>query len=148
MDIAEITKAAGRDKKRRRVGRGRGSGRGKTAGRGSNGCGSRAGWTARGMAEGGQMPLFRRIPKRGFSNAQFRREYSIVNLADLEQRFEAGDHVTRQSLREAGLLRNARTDVKILGDGELTKKLIVEAFRFSKSAMEKIAKAGGEAKIV
>ncbi|MCK4658735.1 MAG: 50S ribosomal protein L15 [Phycisphaerae bacterium] len=148
MDIAEITKAAGRDKKRRRVGRGRGSGMGKTSGRGSNGCGSRAGWTARGMAEGGQMPLFRRIPKRGFSNADFRRVYSIVNIADLEERFEVGDHVTRQALVEAGLLRSVRVDVKILGNGELSKKLIVEASRFSKSAMDKITKVGGEAKIV
>ena len=148
MDIAEITKAAGRDKKRRRVGRGQGSGTGKSAGRGQDGCGSRSGWTARGMAEGGQMPLFRRIPKRGFSNARFRRTYSIVNVADLEDRFQAGDHVTRQSLREAGLMRNAGADVKVLGRGELTKGLTVEASRFSKSAMEKIVKAGGEARIV
>ena len=94
------------------------------------------------------MPLFRRIPKRGFSNAQFRRTYSIVNLADLEKRFEAGDHVTRQSLLQAGLVRNARTDVKILGQGELTKSLVVEASMFSRSATEKITKAGGEAKLV
>ena len=148
MDIAEITKKAGRDKKRCRVGRGQGSGKGKSAGRGQDGCGSRAGWTARGMAEGGQMPLFRRIPKRGFSNAQFRRTYNIVNVADLEDRFQAGDHVTRQSLREAGLVRSAQADVKILGRGELTKGLTVEVSRFSKSAMEKIVKAGGGVRIV
>ncbi|MFH0981392.1 MAG: 50S ribosomal protein L15 [Planctomycetota bacterium] len=148
MDIAEITKTAGAHKKRRRVGRGPGSGHGKTAGRGTKGCGSRAGWNTRGMVEGGQMPLFRRLPKRGFSNAPFRCEYSIVNIADLEDKFQAGDHVTRQFLREAGLVRNARAAVKILGQGELTKKLIVEASKFSKSAVEKIVKAGGEAKIV
>ena len=100
------------------------------------------------MAEGGQMPLFRRLPKRGFSNALFRRIYSIVNVADLEERFQSGDHVTRQSLLEVGLVRNARTDVKILADGELTKKLTVEASKFSRSAMEKIVKAGGETKVV
>jgi large subunit ribosomal protein L15 len=100
------------------------------------------------MAEGGQMPLFRRLPKYGFSNVQFRRVYSIVNVADLEERFQAGDHVTRQALREAGLLRKVRSDVKILGSGELTKKLIVEASRFSKSAKEKIIQAGGEVKVV
>ena len=148
MEIAAITKSAGRDRKRCRVGHGVGSGKGKTSGRGHNGCGSRAGWTARGMAEGGQMPLFRRIPKRGFSNARFRCIYSVVNIGDLEERFQAGDHVTRVSLAEAGLLRNARTDVKVLGDGELTKNLTVEASKFSKSAAEKIVKAGGEVKIV
>ena len=148
MDIGEITKEAGRDKKRRRVGRGQGSGKGESAGRGQDGCGARAGWTARGMAEGGQMPLFRRIPKRGFSNTQFRRTYNIVNVADLEDRFQAGDHVTRQSLREAGLVRSAQADVKILGRGELTKRLTVEVSGFSKSAMEKIVKAGGEARVV
>ncbi|MCP4593806.1 MAG: 50S ribosomal protein L15 [bacterium] len=148
MDIAEVTKAGGRNRKRRRVGRGHGSGNGKTAGRGHNGCGSRAGWSSRGMAEGGQMPLFRRIPKRGFSNAQFRREYSIVNVAHLEERFENGDHVTRQALHEVGLLRDVDADVKVLGMGSLTKKLSVEAAKFSETAREKIVQAGGEAKIV
>lgn len=148
MEIAEITREAGGDRKRRRVGRGPGSGNGKTAGRGHNGCGSRAGWSGRGMAEGGQMPLFRRIPKRGFSNAKFRRVYSIVNTGELEQRFESGANVTRQSLLEVGLLRSAKADVKILGNGELSKKLIVEASKFSKSAIERIVKAGGETRIV
>jgi large subunit ribosomal protein L15 len=148
MELVEITKQAGRNKRRRRVGRGAGSGKGKTAGRGHKGCGSRAGWTMRGMAEGGQMPLFRRIPKRGFSNARFRRVFEVVNVGDLEARFEAGARVGPQSLREAGLVRRARADVKILGGGELTKKLVVEASKFSKSAVEKITKAGGEANVV
>ena len=90
------------------------------------------------------MPLFRRLPKRGFNNAQFRREYSVVNVAGLEAKYDAGAHVTRQSLLETGLVRNSRLGVKILGNGELTKALVVEASKFSKSATEKITRAGGE----
>lgn len=148
MELAQITQAAGRNKKRSRVGRGHGSGIGKTSGRGHKGCGSRAGWGIRGMAEGGQMPLFRRLPKRGFSNADFRRVYSIVNVADLEAKYQAGDHVTRQSMRELGLVRRGGGEIKVLGRGELTKELVVEAAKFSKSAAQKIIEAGGEVKIV
>ena len=148
MNITDITKAAGRHKKARRVGRGRGSGCGKTSGRGTKGAGSRAGWESRGQAEGGQMPLFRRIPKRGFSNAEFRKTFEVVNVADLEEKFESGTHVTREALLEAGLIRRPKAEIKILGDGELTKKLIVEAARYSETARKKIAAAGGEAKTV
>jgi len=94
------------------------------------------------------MPTFRRIPKRGFSNAQFATRYSIVNVAALQDRYDADAHVTPQSLREAGLIRSLRLPVKILGEGELTKKLRVDAAKFSRSAMEKITAAGGEARIV
>jgi large subunit ribosomal protein L15 len=100
------------------------------------------------LTEGGQMALFRRLPKRGFNNARFRTEYAIVNVADLEKRFEAGDHVTTHALQQAGLVRDVRSLVKILGDGSLTKKLTVEAHKFSKQAAEKIAAAGGEAKVI
>ena len=146
MEIAEITRLAGRHKPRKRFGRGVGSGRGMTCGRGHKGGGSRAGWKQRGLAEGGQMPLFRRIPKRGFNNYNFRTTYSVVNVGDLEERFEAGAQVTPQALVEAGLVRNLKRGVKILGDGALSKKLAVEASRFSKQAEEKIKAAGGEVK--
>jgi large subunit ribosomal protein L15 len=148
MDLAEITKLAGSDRRRKRVGRGEGSGSGKTSGRGDKGCGQRSGWTQRGQREGGQMPTFRRIPKRGFNNAQFTTRYSIVNVASLEERYQADAHVTPQSLREAGLIRTTRLPVKVLGQGELTKKLTIDAAKFSKSALEKISAAGGEARVV
>lgn len=147
MNIAEITSLAGANKRRKRVGRGRGSGSGKTCGRGHKGAGQRSGFRRRGMQEGGQMPTFRRIPKRGFSNVQFATTYSIVNVGLLESRFANGAHVTLQSLLEAGLIRNLHHRVKILGNGELNKKLTVDAAKFSKSAMEKIQAAGGEARV-
>ena len=92
------------------------------------------------------MPMFRRIPKRGFSNVQFTVRFSVVNVADLEVRFQTGDHVTPQSLVEAGLIRNLRHPVKILGHGSLSKKLVDDAAKYSRSAMEKIQAAGGEAR--
>lgn len=94
------------------------------------------------------MPTFRRIPKRGFSNANFTVRYGIVNLEDLEGRYEAGSHVTLQSMMEVGLIRNLRQPIKVLGNGSLSKKLTVDAARFSKSAEEKIKAAGGEARII
>lgn len=144
MEIAEITRLAGAHKRRKRVGRGQGSGHGKTCGRGHKGGGSRAGWKQRGFAEGGQMPLFRRLPKRGFSNARFRTDYQVVNVDDLEERFEDGALVNGQSLLEAGLIRDVRRGVKILANGTLSKRLTVEADRFSRQAVEKIRAAGGE----
>ncbi len=147
MQIAEITKLAGRNKDRRRVGRGTGTGLGKTSGRGHKGGGSRSGWRQRALQEGGQMPAFRRMPKRGFSNAKFAVRYQVINVESLDERFEAGVHITPQSLREVGLLRNLRLPVKILGDGEVKKKFIVEAAKFSASAKEKIVAAGGEVRI-
>ncbi|MCH8250993.1 MAG: 50S ribosomal protein L15 [Planctomycetes bacterium] len=148
MDITQITTMAGAQKRRNRVGRGRGSGNGKTCGRGHKGYGQRSGSGSRGLQEGGQMPLFRRLPKRGFNNARFRTEYSVVNVADLEARCEAGSHVTPEFLVERGLLRNVRCPVKILGNGDLTKSLTVDASKFSKSAEEKIRAAGGEPRVI
>ncbi len=148
MNLTEITKRAGSERTKRRVGRGRASGKGKTSGRGHKGYGSRAGSGTRGMAEGGQMPMFRRIPKRGFTNALFRKTYSVVNLCALEERFEAGAHVTAQALLECGLIRSLRHPVKVLGNGTLTKKLVIDAAKFSKSAQEKIQAVGGEARVV
>jgi large subunit ribosomal protein L15 len=145
MDITEITKKAGAKRRRRRVGRGRSSGHGKTCGRGHKGAGARTGATGRALAEGGMFPLFRRLPKFGFNNAQFRTEYQIVNVEDLEARFEDGSHVTAASLEEVGLIRDRGDLVKILGGGALRKKLVVEAHRFSGSATGKIEGSGGTA---
>ena len=144
MQLADVLKRAGAHKRRKRVGRGESSGHGKTSTRGTKGAHSRAGAKRGNLREGGQMPLFRRIPKRGFSNFEFRTEYSVVNVGDIEARFEAGAHVTPGALVEVGLIRNLRLDVKVLGGGELSKKLKVEAAKFSRQAAQKITAAGGE----
>ncbi|UCG16568.1 MAG: 50S ribosomal protein L15 [Phycisphaerales bacterium] len=148
MNLTEITRQAGRHRRRKRVGRGRASGRGKTSTRGHKGSGSRAGWKSRGFAEGGQMPLFRRLPKRGFSNVNFTTRYSVVNLHDLQERFSDGDLVNLQVLIEARLVRNERLPVKVLGDGTLTKKLTVEAAKFSRRAADAITAAGGQVRVI
>jgi large subunit ribosomal protein L15 len=145
MMIHEITELVGSHKKRKRLGRGIGSGHGKTCGRGTKGAGSRSGWggSIRASREGGQMPFFRRIPKRGFSNVRFTTEYAVINIKALESRFEDGAEVNPDLLVKAGLLPDTKLPVKVLGEGELTKKLNVTAAVFSKSAAEKISKAGG-----
>lgn len=132
-------------KRARRVGRGPGSGCGKTCGRGTKGAGSRSGHRRREYYEGGQMPLVRRFPKRGFSNAKFRTRYSVLNVSDLN-RFEDGETVDVERLKKAGLLKQMLDGIKILGDGELERKgLKVTAHRFSKSALAKLEAAGCEA---
>ena len=143
----EITSIAGKNKTRRRIGRGNGSGYGKTSGRGHKGAGSRAGSTALTLFEGGQMPLFRRLPKRGFSNFKFAERYDIVNVSQLD-RFEDGASVGAEQLSDAGLIGSTKNKIKILGDGELTKKLEITAHKFSRSAEQKIIALGGKAKIV
>lgn len=143
MMIHEITAQAGAHKKRMRVGRGESSGHGKTSGRGSKGSGARAGGEIRVGSEGGNMPLFRRLPKRGFNNNYFTQRFSIINVSDLETHFEAGAKVDASALIAKGLVRDERYPVKVLGDGELTKKLTVVAGKFTKQAADKIAKAGG-----
>jgi len=148
MDIASITGKGGRDRRPKRVGRGEGSGWGKTCGRGNKGCGQRSGWKQRGLQEGGQMPTFRRIPKRGFSNFNFTTCYQVVNVGALDAAFSDNAHVTADALREAGLIRSKTDPVKILGEGKITKKLVVDAAAYSESAMEKIKAAGGEARIL
>jgi large subunit ribosomal protein L15 len=145
MELASILEQAGRHRRRKRIGRGPGSGHGKTSTRGHKGAGSRSGAQRGSLREGGQMQLLRRIPKRGFSNAEFKVEYNVVNVGDLEERFSAGAHVTPEAILQAGLIRNLRNKVKVLGEGSLTKKLKVEAAKFSKTAAEKIQAAGGEA---
>ncbi len=143
MDLTTITKLAGAKKRRKRVGRGPGSGHGKTCGRGTKGAQARSGYRRRLLTEGGQMPLFRRLPKRGFNNAAFRAEVAVVNVAELDRKFADGARVTKEALCSAGLIDRDDVLVKVLGDGSLSKKLTVEADRFSKTAREKIAAAGG-----
>ncbi len=143
----EITSVVGKHKARKRVGRGRGTGHGKTSGRGHKGQGSRPGAGRMGLSEGGQMPLFRRLPKRGFSNVNFANRYDVVNVAQLE-RFDDGAEVGLDQLVNVGLVSNRRSRVKILGDGELTKKLQVTAHKFSRSAEEKITGCGGCVKVI
>ena len=140
----EITSIVGKHKSRKRVGRGRGTGLGKTAGRGHKGAHSRAGATRLSLSEGGQMPLFRRLPKRGFNNKQFANRFEVVNVSQLE-RFDDGTAVGVAELTQAGLVPGMQSRVKILGDGELTKRLEVAAHKFSKSAEEKIVGCGGTA---
>jgi large subunit ribosomal protein L15 len=148
MMIHEITEKVGKYKARKRIGRGHGSGSGKTSGRGHKGAKSRSGYSRRPAFEGGQMQYFRRIPKRGFTNADFKTVYHIVNLASLEARFEKGATVDATTLVEAGLVRNFKNPVKILGQGDLTIALTVTADKFSASAVEKIESAGGSVTVV
>jgi large subunit ribosomal protein L15 len=143
----EITSVAGKNKARKRLGRGAGTGQGKTCGRGHKGAGSRAGSTSVSLFEGGQMPLSRRIPKRGFSNYKFTARYEVVNVSQLE-RFDEGAYIDVEKLSDAGLVDGLKSKVKILGDGELTKKLQVTAHKFSKTAEQKILASGGTAKVV
>jgi len=139
----EIRAPKGATKKKKIVGRGRATGVGKTSGRGSNGQNSRSGGKVRPGFEGGQMPLYRRLARRGFSNARFKDEYVVLNLSDLQDKFKSGDKVNLETLKKVGLLKNSVTDVKILGNGEIKKKLNVDVERISASAKEAILAAGG-----
>ncbi len=143
MRLDEILSAAGKYKKRKRVGRGIGSGMGKTSGRGHKGYGSRAGAKRRLGYEGGQTPMISRIPKRGFNNVNFAKEVQVVNISALEEKFEDGARVDGEALKAAKLIDDPKKIIKILGDGDLKKKFTVVASRFSASAREKIAQAGG-----
>jgi len=145
MRLDEILTAAGKYRSRKRLGRGKGSGHGKTSGRGTKGAGARAGYKQRFGYEGGQNPVLARVPKRGFSNVRFRKEYQVVNLRDLERKFEAGSRVDPAALAAAGLIDDAGKPIKVLADGELTKALTVSAGAFSAAAAQKIAAAGGAA---
>ncbi len=140
MRLHNLIKSGGR-KDRKRVGRGEGSGRGKTSGRGHKGQRSRSGFGLRPGFESGHVPLYRKLPKRGFSNFNFRTEYAVVNVGDLE-RVEAAE-IDRNELVKAGLVRSNSNLVKILGEGEITKAVTITADKFSASAKEKIEKAGG-----
>ncbi len=147
MKLNEIGKPKNSTKKRKCIGRGSGSGSGKTSGRGNKGQKARSGGGVRPGFEGGQMPLIRRIPKRGFNNI-FKQTYSPVNVSTLEKLFDDSSEVNIQSLVDKGVIKSTKVKVKILADGVLTKKLIVFANAFSKSALEKITKAGGKVEII
>lgn len=149
MDLSTVHQGIHKKKKEKRVGRGPGSGHGKTASRGSKGQWASAGAKMPSeVFEGGQMPLFRRIPKRGFSHETWAKKYLVVNVGDLDRAFKDGDTVDRETLREAGLANGPADGVRILGDGELKKKLVVRAHYFSKSAAEKIKATGGSVEII
>ena len=149
MDLSTVHEGVVRRKAKKRVGRGVGSGHGKTSSRGSKGA-----WASAGakkphpLHEGGQMPLFRRIPKRGFSHATWDKTYHVVNVGDLDGAFDDGATVDPAALRRAGLAKGDADGVRVLGDGAVTKKLVVRAHHFSKSAAEKIAARGGKAEVI
>lgn len=146
MKLHEYIAPAGAKKSRKRKGRGNATGQGKTGGRGMNGQKQRSGGGVRLGFEGGQMPLYRRLPKRGFTNI-FATEYSAINV-DVLNRYEDGTVVTPELLKEDGVVKKLNDGVKILGDGELQKKLTVQASKFTKSAKEKIEAAGGKAEVI
>jgi large subunit ribosomal protein L15 len=143
MNLNDANRGIQKNKSRKRIGRGPGSGHGKTAGRGHKGQGSRSGSSISPIFEGGQMPLVRRIPKRGFNN-RWAKTVATVNVAILETHFQQGEQVSPETLRGKGLLRGSFDLLKVLGDGDLTKNLQVSAHKFSRQAAEKIEKAGGQ----
>ena len=147
MKLHELAPAEGSKKEHFRAGRGHGSGNGKTAGKGHKGQNARSGGGVRPGFEGGQMPLYRRLPKRGFNNARFATNYAIVNVSDLDV-FEDGAVVDSAALVESGLVNDQCDGIKILGNGEISKKLTVHAAAFSQSAKEKIEAAGGKAEVM
>jgi len=146
MNLSQLRPSEGARKNRKRVGRGPGSGHGKQSGRGHKGQKARAGGNVRRGFEGGQMPLQRRLPKRGFHNI-FKKEYAVVNVSALEK-FEEGAVITPAELIEMGLVKKVGDGVKVLGDGDLSKALTVKAHKFSESAAEKIRSAGGEVEVI
>ena len=147
MKLFELQPAAGSKTKPMRKGRGVGSGNGKTAGKGHKGQNARAGGGVRPGFEGGQMPLYRRMPKRGFNNSVFAKVYAEVNISSLDV-FEDGATVTAETLKDQGIIKKVNDGIAILGNGEITKKITVKAARFSKTASEKIVAAGGKVEVV
>ena len=147
MKLHELEKNIGATQKRKIVGRGRGSGLGKTSCKGHKGQNARSGGGVRPVFVGGQTPLYRRLPKRGFNNAQFATVYAVINVSDLN-RFENGTVVSPALLKEVGLVKNQLDGIKVLGNGELTKKLTIQANKFSKTAVEKIEKSGSKIEVM
>ena len=147
MKLNELKYNEGSKKDIKRLGRGSSSGTGKTSGRGENGQKSRSGGGVRIGFEGGQLPLYRRLPKRGFSNAMFKKTYAVINVSDLNM-FDEGTEVTPELLFEMGIIKKQLSGIKVLGNGELEKKLTVRAHKFSDVAKEKIEKAGGKAEVM
>ena len=147
MDLSNLQPPDGAKRKKKRVGRGEGSGTGVTSGRGHKGAKSRSGFKRKRGFEGGQMPLHRRVPKRGFHNP-FRVEYAVVNLDTLSERFNDGLEVTPERLRELGIVRRSRALIKVLARGDISKKLTVKAHRFSAKAVQAIKDAGGQVEVL
>ena len=147
MKLHELEKNIGATHRRKRVGRGPGSGLGKTSGTGHKGQKSRSGLSIPATFEGGQLPLYRRLPKRGFSNAKFKTVYAVINVSDLNM-FEDGTVVNPALLKEVGLVKNALDGIKVLGNGSLEKKLTIQANKFSKSAIEKIEASGSKIEVI
>lgn len=147
MKLHQLVANEGATHRKKRLGNGGGSGLGKTCGKGQKGQKARSGGGKGAVFEGGQLPLYRRLPKRGFTNAKFKTEYAVINLSDLN-RFEDGTVVTPALLKETGLLKNSLDGIKILGEGTLEKKLTIQANKFSSSAIEKIEKSGSKAEVI
>lgn len=147
MKLNELKVTEGSKKVRNRVGRGTSSGNGKTSGKGHKGQKARSGYSRKAGFEGGQLPLYRRLPKRGFSNAKFKVEYAVVNLSDLNK-FDEGTVVTPELLKETGIVKNQLSGIKVLGNGSLEKKLTVKANKFSMTAKEKIERADGKVEVI
>ena len=147
MKLHELEKNIGATHAKKRIGRGPGSGLGKTSGRGQKGQKARSGGSINPVFEGGQLPLYRRIPKRGFTNAKFKTTYATINVEDLN-RFENGTVVTPALLKDTGLVKKQYDGIKVLGNGKLEKKLTIQAQKFSTSALEKIKEAGSKAEVI
>lgn len=147
MKLHELEKNIGATHRRKRVGRGPGSGLGKTSGTGHKGQKSRSGVSIPATFEGGQLPLYRRLPKRGFSNSKFKTEYAVINVSDLNV-FEDGTVVSPALLKETGMVKNQLDGIKVLGNGTLEKKLTIQANKFSKSAVEKIEASGSKIEVI
>ena len=147
MKLNELQRNIGATQKKKRVGRGPGSGLGKTSGRGQKGQKARSGGGVNPVFEGGQLPLYRRIPKRGFKNAMFKTRYAVINLDELNA-FEDGTVVTPALLKETGIIKNQLDGIKVLGNGKLEKKLTIQANKFSTSALEKIKESGSKAEVI
>ena len=147
MKLHELEKNIGATHAKKRVGRGSGSGLGKTSGRGQKGQKARSGGSINPVFEGGQLPLYRRLPKRGFSNYPFKKEYAVINLSDLNV-FEDGTVVTPALLKERGIVKKQLSGIKVLGEVQLEKKLTVQAHKFSKSAIDKINESGSKAEVI
>ena len=147
MKLNELQRNIGATHAKKRVGRGSGSGLGKTSGRGQKGQKARSGGSINPVFEGGQLPLYRRLPKRGFTNARFKTVYGVINVEDLNK-FEDGTVVTPALLKETGLVKKQYDGIKVLGNGKLEKKLTIQANKFSESALEKIKEAGSKAEVI
>ena len=147
MKLHELEKNIGAKQCKKRVGRGPGSGLGKTSGKGQKGQKARSGASINPVFEGGQLPLYRRLPKRGFTNALFKTEYAVINVSDLNK-FDNGTVVTPALLKEKGIIKKQLKGIKVLGNGKLEKKLTIQANKFSTSALEKIKESGSKAEVI